>query len=127
MRGRQWFSLLLRFCLIRCKLSNRGVRLKGCTPFLISKRTPGKKGIFILTVEEGECTAGMAINLEENHRTVLKCLGPAYDIIVFWKIILKKLSDEPEDVCALLGLVPTKKRKIRMGGLLAAVPEGIRS
>ncbi len=41
------------------------------------------EGILILTVQEGERITRMAMNVKEDHRTILRCLGPAYEKIYF--------------------------------------------
>ena len=41
------------------------------------------EGILILTVQEGECITRMAMNVDDDHRTILRCLGPAYEKIYF--------------------------------------------
>ena len=41
------------------------------------------EGILVLTVQEGERITRMAMNLEDDHRTILRCLGPAYEKIYF--------------------------------------------
>lgn len=41
------------------------------------------EGILVLVVREGERITRMTTNLEEDHRTILRCLGPAYEKIYF--------------------------------------------
>ena len=41
------------------------------------------EGILILTVQEGERITRMTMNVDEDHRTILRCLGPAYEKIYF--------------------------------------------
>ena len=41
------------------------------------------EGILILTVQEGGRIIRMTMNVEDDHRTILRCLGPAYEKIYF--------------------------------------------
>jgi transposase len=41
------------------------------------------EGILILTVQEGERITRMTMNVEEDHRTILRCLGRPYEKIYF--------------------------------------------